>query len=313
MNVTSSPPKVSVLMTTYNHERYVKQAIQSVLMQKTKFEYELVIGEDCSTDRTREIIIDLQRRYPDRIMLFPRERNLGGNENFILALQACRGQYVAILEGDDYWTSADKLQRQVDFLDAHPDFSICFHAVRRISEDPNIQARVYRSPRKRVFTLEDILLTNFIPTCSVMFRNGLITEIPDWLPSLKATDWAWHILNARHGKVGLINESMGVYRLHAAGATRSMKYMEWIPEYIKILELVNAELGFRYDKTVRSALCAWYFRLALHLAIRRNLTGAMKCAREGIVEYCRSKRFPTGAVRYFITEYKVGEWLKWRD
>jgi len=315
MSVISSYPKVSVLMNTYNHVRYVRQAMESVLMQKVNFEHELVIGEDCSTDGTREIVLEFARRYPDRIRLLPRVRNLGPRENWIETLQACRGQYIAVLEGDDYWSSVHKLQKQADFLDAHPDFSICFHAIRHISDDPNMQPRSegYRSPRKSVFTLEDILLYNFIPTASVMFRNGLIGEIPDWFRYARPLDWPTHILNARHGKIGFINEVMGVYREHAAGASRSMKYVEWIAEFIRMLELVNAELGFRYDATIRSAICAWYFRLALHQTIRRNLAGAMKSARMGIVECCRSRKFPAAAVRYFITEYKVGEWLSWRD
>lgn len=313
MNAIPSAPKVSVLMITYNHERFIKQAIESVLMQKADFEYELVIGEDCSTDGTREIVLWFQRRYPDRIRLFLRERNLGPNENFILTLQACRGQYVASLEGDDYWTSPHKLQKQADFLDAHPDFSTCFHAIRRTSDEPNIQSRVYRGPRKNVFTLEDIVVHNFISTPSVMFRNGLIGEIPDWFRSVGALDWPMNILNARHGKIGFINETMSVYREHGAGLWHSMKYMVWVPEFIRILELINAELDFRYDKTIRSALCAWHFRLALHLALRRNLAEAMKSARMGAIEYCRSRKFPTEAVRYFITEYGMGEWLKQRD
>ena len=123
-------PKVSVLMIAYNEEQFVKQAIQSVLMQKANFEYELVIGEDCSTDRTREIVLEFQRKYPDRIRLLLAKRNLGASVNWIRTLRGCRGQYVANLDGDDYLTSAHELQKQADFLDAHPECSICFHAIR---------------------------------------------------------------------------------------------------------------------------------------------------------------------------------------
>src|SRR4051794_3890726 len=119
--------KVSVCMITYNHERFIEQAVASALTQATSFEYEIVIGEDCSTDRTRNILIELQRANPDKIRLLLPEHNLGAQRNFVQTLDMCRGQYIAYLEGDDYWTSSAKLQQQVDFLDQHADFAICFH------------------------------------------------------------------------------------------------------------------------------------------------------------------------------------------
>src|ERR1700676_449892 len=116
--------KLSVMMITYNHERYIAQAIESILAQKVNFDYELVIGEDCSTDGTRAVILDFHRRYPSRIVPLLRERNLGGPRNFLGTLAACRGKYLALLEGDDYWICTDKLQRQVDFLEANPAWAI---------------------------------------------------------------------------------------------------------------------------------------------------------------------------------------------
>src|ERR1700676_4069851 len=101
--------KLSVMMITYNHERFIAQAIESVLAQRVNFDYEIVIGEDCSTDRTRNIVMDFHRRYPDRIVPLLRRYNLGGPENLIATLASCGRQYVALLEGDDYWTCADKL------------------------------------------------------------------------------------------------------------------------------------------------------------------------------------------------------------
>ena len=125
--------KVSVLTITYNHEKYIAQAIESVLIQEVNFDYELVIGEDCSTDKTREIVIDYQRKYPHKIRLLLNEKNLGMHRNFAQTYHACRGQYIAVLEGDDFWTSPHKLQKQVDFLDNNPDFAICFHNMQVIN------------------------------------------------------------------------------------------------------------------------------------------------------------------------------------
>src|SRR5687768_16687744 len=112
--------KVSVAMITYNHEAFVAQAIESVLMQKTDFDFELVIGEDCSTDKTREIVNGYKSKYGERIRVLLPAKNLGINRNLKQTLLACQGRYIALLEGDDYWTSSLKLQKQVNFLDTHP-------------------------------------------------------------------------------------------------------------------------------------------------------------------------------------------------
>ena len=127
--------KVSVHMITYNHERFIAQAIEGVLMQQTDFAVELVIGEDCSTDGTRAIVRRYGERYPERIRLLLQERNLGARANALATLNACRGQYIALCEGDDYWTDPTKLQKQVDFLESHPECSLCFHRVLVVYED----------------------------------------------------------------------------------------------------------------------------------------------------------------------------------
>src|SRR6185436_18390622 len=127
--------KVSVLMIAYNIERFIGQAIDSVLMQRADFDYEIVIGEDCSTDGTRDIVRQYAAEHPSKIRPILRVNNLGMNANFVATLQECRGTYIALLDGDDYWTSPYKLQRQVDFLDNHPEYSISFHNVTIVYED----------------------------------------------------------------------------------------------------------------------------------------------------------------------------------
>ena len=117
-------PLVSVKMITYNHEPYIAQAIEGVLIQDTDFPIELVIGEDCSTDRTREIVLDYQKHYPKIIRLITSEKNVGAKENGYRTEQACRGKYIAFCEGDDYWHQPLKLQKQVDFLESNPDYGM---------------------------------------------------------------------------------------------------------------------------------------------------------------------------------------------
>ena len=109
--------KVSVLMITYNQESFIAQAIRSALMQITDFDYEIVIGDDYSTDRTRQIVADIACKHPARIKPVFQNVHVGANRNLVAALKACPGEYVAVLEGDDYWTTQNKIQLQVDFLD----------------------------------------------------------------------------------------------------------------------------------------------------------------------------------------------------
>lgn len=128
-------PLLSVFMITYNHEKYIAEAIESALMQKTSFKYEIVIGEDCSTDQTRETVLEYATRYADKVKPIYQERNVGANKNAASVREACKGKYIALLEGDDYGIDPLKLQKQVDFLEAHPDFSICFHRAKKVDTE----------------------------------------------------------------------------------------------------------------------------------------------------------------------------------
>jgi glycosyltransferase involved in cell wall biosynthesis len=213
-------PKVSICMVTYNHEKYIGQAIESVLMQSVNFDYEIVIGEDCSTDNTRDILIGYQKRYPDKINLLLNESNVGAQNNFIGILNNCKGKYVACLEGDDYWTEPSKLQKQTNFLDSHPDFVICFHWAGWLDQETEeLKSWKYGPPViKPYYTVDDLLeYSNFIPTCSVMFRNGLLDGFPDWFFKAGIGDFPLHIMNAQHGKIGFLDEPMAVYRRHKEG------------------------------------------------------------------------------------------------
>src|SRR5258708_3052102 len=131
-------PLVDVTLITYNHEKFIAQAIESVLSQQTGFEFRLLVGDDCSTDNTQSIIRSYAEKYPERIclMLDSTHRGLKSRERVgVRALTGSTAKYVALLDGDDYWTDAYKLQKQADFLETHPDFAICFHNVRMVFQD----------------------------------------------------------------------------------------------------------------------------------------------------------------------------------
>ncbi|XME01492.1 glycosyltransferase family 2 protein [Lachnospiraceae bacterium C1.1] len=128
-------PKLSVVLIAYNHEPFIRKALDGILMQKVDFPYEIVVGEDCSTDHTRDILREYAEKFPGRFRLLFREKNLGRPTlNVYLTSMECQGKYIAYLEGDDYWTDENKLQKQVDFLDSHPDYMGTTHSFRLIGE-----------------------------------------------------------------------------------------------------------------------------------------------------------------------------------
>lgn len=269
--------KLSVCLITYNHERFITQALESALAQKTNFEFEIVVGEDCSADHTRQILVECQQRHPNKIRLVLPENNLGVNRNFARTLQACRGQYIALLEGDDYWTSPTKLQEQVNFLDSHEECAICFHAVRVFHEDGNEAPRI--SPRfghKKISTIEDLLgLGNFIPTCATVFKNGLISEFPDWFYTLRIADFSLHVLNAQYGKIGYINKVMGAYRIHSRGTFSAANTSGNALEVVRTYDYLNSYLDYKYDRTIKAIQSYW---LAVDYYRKGKFTRAQACA-----------------------------------
>jgi len=297
--------KLSVCLITYNHERFITQALESALAQKTNFEFEIVGGEDCSADHTRQILIEYQQRYPNQIRLVPPEKNLGVNRNFARTLRACRGQYIALLEGDDYWTSPTKLQEQVNFLDSREECAICFHAVRVFHEDGNEAPRI--SPRfghKKISTIEDLLgLGNFIPTCAAVFRNGLIKEFPEWFYTLRIADFSVHVLNAQYGKIGYINKVMGAYRIHSGGTFSAANTSGNAREVVRTYDYLNSYLDYKYDRTIKAIQNYW---LAVDYYRKGKFTRAQACAAKRVwTSPFNSQALMAGLLTYLPPLYRL--------
>lgn len=278
--------KLSVVMLTYNHERFIEQALASVVSQRLNFDdYEIIVADDSSTDRTREIVLDFDRRYPTKIIPLLRDRNLGMMLNFKETLAACQGQYVALLEGDDYWTCEDKLQRQIDFLDQHTDHSICCHRAQLVDETGRGQSRIFPIRTSGTYSIADIFDENWIVTCSVVYRWGVIRSLPDWFLPLKMGDWPLHILVGTSGKINLMNEVMSVYRIHGAGVWSSLARADQLREIAKMLTAVGKHLGTPHVESMRPTLASVHFELALlaragnnRMETKRHL---MDCLRYG--------------------------------
>jgi len=240
--------------------------LDGALMQQTTFPFEIVIGDDASTDFTQKIIQEYSDKNPGRIRAFLHSENQGpsepkefaGRNNVLQLIKACKGEYVAMCEGDDYWTDPYKLQKQVDFLESHPDYAICHHNVEVIYEDGAASHLFNKPDQKLTSTIEDILEDKwFMATASWLYRNYFLTnDFADWHATAAAGDWAVIIQLASHGKIGYLPETMGVYRKHSAGlsnihAQTNVRF--WLNRK-EMFENVNQWLNYRYDKIIQKTV-----------------------------------------------------------
>jgi glycosyltransferase involved in cell wall biosynthesis len=255
---TNHPLKLSVMMITYNHEPYVAQALESALAQRADFPFEVVVGDDASTDRTPEILRQIQARYPHRVRLRLRDKNVGICRNFADTYAACRGEYLAILEGDDYWVDPGKLRRQVELLEHNPDCTFCFHDVQLLHKDGTHAPTCCRPDLKPFYELVEIITDNVIPNCSaVVMRNNVFGDFPAWFFELSYYDWPLHILNAQHGRIAYLNEALSVYRLHNGGAWHGTEPTRRVPKVLQIFDRVNEHLDYQYDHIFRTLARHW--------------------------------------------------------
>lgn len=230
---------LSVCLITYNHELYIRQAIESVLMQKVDFSWEFIIADDYSTDGTREIVFEYKKKYPQLIKLIPREKNVGAAKNWIELITAAKSKYIAYFEGDDYWCDDNKLQKQVDFLEANPDYVICFHRVYDLGGNNQLQlSDLNISEREETYTMEDLARGNIIHSPSVVFRTGLYKEFPKWIYDSPAGDYPLHLLNAQYGKIKYFPKAMAVYRKNI-GYWGSKKSIDMHMSWYKTLNLLS--------------------------------------------------------------------------
>ncbi|MEX0928900.1 MAG: glycosyltransferase family 2 protein [Balneolales bacterium] len=255
---------LSVWMITFNHEEFIAGAIESVLMQNTNFTFELIIGEDCSADRTRKIVKAYKEACPDRIRLFLPDKNLGMTAMGKATYELCTGRYVARLDGDDLWTDPYKLQKQVDFLEANPDFSFCFHRVSRLdlmantlldSVDP-----LYKHPDDSLTTEHFLKKHNPVYTSSIVYRN-VVGPLPNWFYSLPWPDWSFYFFLLNHGKAKYLKENMGCYRIHRdavySGETEYVNNLKTI----LFFKLLKRHAGNLNKKSIRQTIAQLYYQL----------------------------------------------------
>jgi glycosyltransferase involved in cell wall biosynthesis len=247
-------PTVSVAVITYNHEQFIAKAIESVLMQETDFPVELVIGEDCSTDRTREIVMDYAARYPNVIHVLLPERNLGLYQNWKAVSAVCRGEYIAYLEGDDYWVHPRKLLKQVRLMDANPHHSMCGSAAQLVAMAPdNSEINVgLICPKitKPFYELTDILGDYPMHTSTVLLRRSFVF-LPAWMEGTVNMDNCVFALCAERGPVGYLPEVTSCYRLHHNALWTGKSHVERINCWRKMYDLLDTHFNGRYRRLLR--------------------------------------------------------------
>lgn len=252
--------KLSVSLVTFQEQPYVRQALEAALQQRTDFPFEVIVGDDASTDGTQDVLKDIAAHNPDQVTLLLAKENYGdfGLSNFMATIDACQGEYVAFLDGDDYWTATDKLQRQVDFLDAHPQCALCVHRVKHVSDNGFYQLSP-QPPGTRGITsvheIDKLLIENFAPKISTMVRKSAIDTVPDWYRTvqLASADWVFNVLVGRNGKIGFINEEMAVHRKRTASLSAYYGAGRLLRDKLTALDIVRPYFPDHEESLVKAA------------------------------------------------------------
>ena len=243
--------KISVVVTSYNHEKYIKQCLESILMQKGSFNLEIIIGDDCSSDTTNTILESYQKKYPQLIRILPNTANLGVTKNLKRCFDACSGDYNAICEGDDYRIDKYKLQKQMDRLEKDNELSMCFSEIILLYEDikrfiPHNEAM---KVDKEKITSEDLIGYNYIGNFSCcMYRSATILKLPNELFDIYTVDWMFNICCGELGAIGYSPEYMSVYRLHDSGSWTGRTEVEKLTELATMIDIYDKFLNFRHHE-----------------------------------------------------------------
>lgn len=216
---------------------------------------EVIVGDDASTDSTRQLAEQFQARYPGLISLLPPEKNLGITKNLKRCLDACTGEYIAICEGDDYWTDVYKLQKQKDFLEEHGEFSMCFSPFIILYEETGTFALHRESMYDPLYlprdflTTEDLIEQNYIGNFSCcMYRTRVIRQLPQEIFEMYTVDWLFNMVCGQFGRIGFLRDWMSVYRKHSGGAWAGSSTLENHKKWVQLIDIYNEYFEYRYDR-----------------------------------------------------------------
>lgn len=258
-------PLVSVLMLAYNHGEYIRQAVNSIVDQQTEgFTFELLIGEDNSKDNTLAICKELQQQHPHIIRLVVSETNVGMHPNFARLWVRARGKYIAFCEGDDYWVDYQKLAKQVDFLNAHPECTLCgtyTQSIRQNVEGNWENAELIRPPKLQEFySFEEMIPSYNFHFSSVMVCKGAV-EFPNWFWEVYCVDRPFYLLATQQGLAGLIPKVTSVYRHHRGGVWSPLSLENKADRSAYLFQKLKTYFDEKYKKIFDTTLgdILWFY------------------------------------------------------
>ncbi|MCG3710616.1 glycosyltransferase [Aliarcobacter butzleri] len=275
---TFEKPLVSVYVITYNHEKYISEAIDSFLMQKTNFPFEIVIGEDCSTDNTRKILEEYKKKYPNIIKLIVSENNVGMHENGKRTIKECKGKYLAICEGDDYWIDKDKLQLQINEMRKYPNIDLSFHLASTINNlGQEIKPKLEK--KDKLYSLKEIITADFhlVQTNTIIIKKEKMDKLNfDLISKSPAGDIWLKISGAIPNGVLFINRIMSTYRVCSESSWSSSlheekKFIKFVEDMMKSIESFDKYWGFKYTKSFFI-----YKNMYIDVVMRRNINQNLK-------------------------------------
>ncbi len=275
---------VSVFCTTYNQKKYIAKCLESMVNQKTNFPYEIIVRDDASTDGTSDIVREFGAKYPDKIVPFIQPENLfqRGLEHisFEKMFRMSKGKYIAVCDGDDFWTDENKLQKQVDFMESHPDYSMCGHAAYFARDDDSLRTdRFFRlAMGSGDLTIEEVISKWAMATTSLMYRKSCRTDIIfPYRGNCVNDDYAMMVYMALKGKIYYSDELMGAYRLSANGSIsqRLLEDKEFLKKYstefADMLDRIDSYTQGRYSDLLQKQKRITMFDMYLNLADSKNL------------------------------------------
>ena len=275
---------VSVLCTTYNHEKFIKDALDGILSQKTDFKYEVIVHDDASTDNTVNILHSYEREHPDCVKLilqtenqFRKGRKISSEYMFPLV----QGKYIAFCEGDDYWIDEYKLQKQIDFLEKHPEYSMCMHNAYSINYETGEQKKLDTFPDSGTYDQEKQILTglgtDFPAFASYVLRTEFLGEMPDFFIESRVLDYPIRQYYANCGKVYYFSEPMSVYRVSTPNSymkqttERQEFYNQYTIEMIRFFENLNNYTENKFQHILESKLDSDYWGFCTSVSESRGM------------------------------------------
>lgn len=299
---------VSVVLVSYNHQDYIKEALDSILMQKVNFKYEIIFADDCSTDDTQKVIRELTKNIKDKQLLFSKE-NKGNTYNTLNAYSKCRGKYIIVLEGDDYWYSENKLQTQYDFLEKNKDYIAVSDKRCEVNKDKQIITSFPEWVKEDCdVTLNDILNNRPFSGVETMFRNIYETDFNNdrfkklFLIDRMIGDSTLCIYLAHIGKVRVINQNMGVYRTITSGNITNYNSTSDVfkkaKDHVRIFNAI--EEFYKYEFNMSKLYSEWLFQVFSLSILKFDMKEFNNLKKQVNKKYVRDfyVRLPLTFVRY---------------